>query len=182
MESGKLKQRLVGAAVLVSLGIIFLPMILQSPDDLRLNTSDEVIPPKPPGLTVKVLPLDVPERRQPQDSPAAAPPAGQAPVDDAPSAAATAPRPDDGQPAADAPVAWVIQVGSFSSSENANALAERLRKRKYAAFVDEVTAGGEHVFRVRVGPELLRSRADRIRDELERTQDLKGIVMRHAVD
>ena len=80
-------------------------------------------------------------------------------------------------------MAWVVQVGSFSDSDNALALRNKLLKQKYAAFVDEVKGpGGEKIFRVRIGPELLRSRADVIRDDLEKHSRLRGIVVRHDVD
>lgn len=197
-ENSKLKQRLVGAVVLVSIGIIFLPLVLQSPDELRLNMDNDVIPPKPPGLSVKVVPLDVPERMEPPVSPLDQ--AGNNQIDQSPdqqpaptgqpsegagvtTATAEAPQPADTSPARGAPVAWVVQVGSFSDSDNALALRNKLLKQKYAAFVDEVKGpGGEKIFRVRIGPELLRSRADVIRDDLEKHSRLRGIVVRHDVD
>ena len=66
MENIKIKQRLVGAAVLISIGVIFLPLFFQSADEFGPGLDDDVIPPKPPGLSVKVLPLNVPERVEPK--------------------------------------------------------------------------------------------------------------------
>lgn len=220
MESGKLKQRLVGVAVLVSVAVIVLPLVLQSPDDINLGFDNEVIPPKSAGLSVKVLPLNVPERVAPEPipEPVAEPAAAPAPAEvatAAPQAATVAPAlaqpeivpvpaavekpvPPPAAPArsapekpaspaaakavAGAPTAWVVQLGSFSSRENAFALRDKLRKHNYTAFVDDVAApGNKRVYRVRVGPELLRSRADTLRSQLEKEFRLKGIVVTHEV-
>jgi DedD protein len=109
-----------------------------------------------------------------QAAPPAAAPVMRAPVAPAPPPAA--------KPVAGAPTAWVVQLGSFSNRENAFALRDKLRKRRYTAFVDDVAgAGNKPIYRVRVGPELLRSRADTLRDQLEKEFRLKGIVVTHEV-
>lgn len=78
-----------------------------------------------------------------------------------------------------AAVAWDIQVGSFSSEENAVLLRDRLRKQGYATFIDKTTVDGQASFRVRVGPELSKSSAKDLRDQLAQEMDINGIVMVH---
>jgi DedD protein len=73
--------------------------------------------------------------------------------------------------------AWVVQLGSFASEENARTLNERLRKKGYSAFVEPVRQDGEEVYRVRVGPELLRSEAQALREKIRAETELEGIVV-----
>lgn len=92
--------------------------------------------------------------------PAPAPPVAPAPAAAAaspPAAAVTAPR-----PLAHGAPAWVVQLGSFASRENAEHLAGALRRKGYSAFVAEFHGSGRVLFRVRVGPEQDRARADTI--------------------
>ena len=95
------------------------------------------------------------------------------------------PRLMDLQPEQGAPVAappdpmarWVVQVGSFASSDNAQGLVDRLRRAGYAASSVTVSDGAGTAYRVRVGPELEREAAVRIADELEQQLGLAGLVM-----
>ncbi len=57
---------------------------------------------------------------------------------------------------------WVVQLGSFSSHDNAEHFAASLRAKGYKAFVSEFRGSGKVLFRVRVGPEQDRARADAI--------------------
>jgi DedD protein len=75
--------------------------------------------------------------------------------------------------------AWIIQLGSFSSEQNALALRDQLRAKGYTAFVEKIKSGDSQLFRVRVGPELERARADALRDKLEKETKQKGIVERY---
>ncbi len=55
-----LRQRLVGAAVIIALVVIFVPMLLDSPEDsVRTEQVDLTIPPRTePGVETRRLPLD----------------------------------------------------------------------------------------------------------------------------
>ncbi|MEW6353320.1 MAG: SPOR domain-containing protein [Pseudomonadota bacterium] len=231
MNDSQLKQRLIGAAVLIVLAVIFLPMLLDG--DVGSALAPTNIPPKPETEFVsKVTPLDEvppaaadePPQAQAEFPPAeslaaapAMPPAASAPVaqvanetvatppaensePQAPPKPAAEKTPDSVPPAAstaktDAPPkpaapradtkrmdvdAWVVQLGSFSSEQNASKLRDQLRDKGYSAFVETVAgSGGGKVFRVRVGPELERARAEAVRDKLEKELKIKGIVGRY---
>jgi DedD protein len=71
---------------------------------------------------------------------------------------------------------WVVQVGSFSSSNNARALRDKLRKQGHASFVESVKGNSGTVYRVRVGPEVSRDSAERLRKQLKEVAGLKGLV------
>lgn len=75
--------------------------------------------------------------------------------------------------------AWAVQVGSFSQRKNADALRLRLRKMGYPAFVTSSETDGRTIVRVRIGPELARAEADRIKSEIERQLKLQAMVVPH---
>ncbi|MEP9316507.1 SPOR domain-containing protein [Pseudomonas sp. LABIM340] len=80
-----LKQRVVGALVLLALAVIFLPMLFSREDDVRQVVVEAPVMPKPPAMpTVEVQPTEVPEP-QADDADNAVPPAEAAPAQ-APSA------------------------------------------------------------------------------------------------
>lgn len=64
--------------------------------------------------------------------------------------------------------AWVVQLGSFASRENAEKLAVTLRAKGYRAFVSEFHGSSRTLYRVRVGPEQDRARAEAIAARLAR--------------
>ncbi|MGH8503381.1 MAG: efflux transporter outer membrane subunit [Gammaproteobacteria bacterium] len=89
------------------------------------------------------------------------------------------------QPSTDAPrsgtAAWAVQVGSFSKEANARALRDELRASGFAAFEEPGSSEGQHVFRVKAGPEIDRVRAEALRWRLRREKNLRGIVVSHPV-
>lgn len=67
------------------------------------------------------------------------------------------------------PSAWVVQVASLSSRDNANALAQRLRQKNYRSSVQQQGA----LWRVLVGPELSREVAESVKARLATDPDFK---------
>ena len=175
-----LKQRLVGAAVLVALGVIFIPMLL---DDAAMDSEP------PPGLVdseldeaefnSRIVPIDEAQLAAAREAAALPPPLDPptAVTDLAPEAGAHA-APEAASERTGVP-AWVVQLGSFSEQANARKLESRVREAGFPAFVEEVTAESGPVYRVRVGPELRRSSAESVRSQLEKKVKEKGIVMRY---
>lgn len=116
----------------------------------------------------------------------AAKPAAPAPVPALAAKPATAPaqpitaapgKPDTTQSRVDAnglSVSWSVQLASLSSRESAEKLQKTLRSQGYNAYIR--TADGKN--RVFVGPLIERAEADRLRDLLNRQQNLKGFVVR----
>ncbi|WP_183136789.1 SPOR domain-containing protein, partial [Pseudomonas coronafaciens] len=115
-----------------------------------------------------------------------APPAAQAPAPKPASkpAPVTAPAPAPAAPAKPAApagvdanglsVSWSVQLASMSNRANADNLQKTLRTQGYNAYIR--TSDG--VNRVFVGPLIERAEADRLRDQLDKQQKLKGIVVR----
>jgi DedD protein len=197
----QLKQRLVGAVVLVSLAVIFIPIILEGPDDEWSPRTQGM--PEPPqiayhGEDEAELPLSfeeapaagipasgsiVPEpvvQAAAEPEPAPEPPAPAVAAVPAPQAPATAPTPVKKAPPAPATTGgWAIQVGRFSQQLNAQGLRDRLRKSGYASFLQESGSGREKSWQVLVGPLKSRSDAEKIRDELASRRQLKGFVVQN---
>jgi cell division septation protein DedD len=88
-------------------------------------------------------------------------------------------RPDEQAPVTepdDPLVRWEVQVGVFSESANAEKLVFQLRDAGFRARSQAEQSGGRTIYRVRVGPELSRADAARVRDRIEAEQGIKGIV------
>jgi cell division septation protein DedD len=74
-------------------------------------------------------------------------------------------------------VRWVVQVGSFSSTGNADKLVERLRAEGLSAYKEAVSASGSTIYRVRVGPYIERDEAIRVDGLVSQRFGLDGVVM-----
>jgi DedD protein len=215
MDEGA-KRRFVGAAVLVALAVIFVPMLIDDketdglgepiviPDEPDFDAAyDTSVEPAEPDLTP---PLPIPE--PPADaapdigqgtadmaSPASSRPAAEPVAEPVPERAAepataasptpSAPRarPSPTQQSAAGPkpvppgtAAWVIQVASLGSPEAAQTLQDSLRGKGYPAFVEQARVNGKLYYRVRVGPEVDRARADRTAAKLQGETGTKPLV------
>jgi DedD protein len=194
MDKQQLKKRLVGAIVLVALGIIFIPMILSGDHDSGTIWGTN-IPDKPKPLQ-ELAQRPIPEMPVPPPPPAEtrdlvdntsksdktpATPAPSEPPQTKPEATAVTTMPS--QPANPAKVeqarAWVVQVGSFSQQANAISLRDKLRKHKFTAFVESIQSFGSTVYRVRVGPHVLRTDAEAQQASLAKQLNVKGVVLAH---
>jgi DedD protein len=187
----KLKQRLVGAVVLVSLAIIFIPMMLDGGERSSMPIFGSNIPTKP---DIQFEPLEIPlqpvapiaEERpvlidKPEPAPTKPAPAPTKPKPLSKQESAPTAKPAPAKPATDtAPDAWVVQVGSFSQSSNALALRDKLRAKGFTAFVEKLKSDSGTVYRVRIGPELKREKAEELRKRLKSKLRMKGIVMGHT--
>jgi DedD protein len=86
-------------------------------------------------------------------------------------------KPDTTQSRVDAKglsVSWSVQLASLANRESAEKLQKTLRSQGYNAYIR--SADGKN--RVFVGPLIERAEADRLRDLLNRQQNLKGFVVR----
>lgn len=182
------RQRLVGAVVLVALGVIFLPVLFDGAGRDFVNENGPVMPPAPRFEPAVALPppidaeLAAPREAQPA-SPAAVAARRESTVTALPDSDA---RPDPAQqpPRAEAPprpaaLAWVVQIGSFAEEANALAERDRLREAGYSAFVEPYAVEDRTFYRVKVGPELRRQDAEALAAKIESQERVKGIVVTH---
>lgn len=82
----------------------------------------------------------------------------------------------------EAPKAWSVQLGTFGNIENANALIAKLRKKGFDAYTRAILdPSGKRLLRVYVGPEIQKESALQLRDKLQATVHLKGVVRKYKV-
>ncbi|MCW3148863.1 SPOR domain-containing protein [Stutzerimonas stutzeri] len=185
-----LKQRMVGALVLIALAVIFVPMLFTRQNDLRHVSVDAPAMPATPSISkVEMEPIAVPE---PASIPegleiaeetvdeASAAPTPQATPEERPTVATqsdavqSAPQEQARLDANKLPVSWSIQLASLSNRASAETLQKTLRSQGYNAYI-RVADGMNRVF---VGPLIERDEANRLRDQLQRQQKLNGFVVR----
>ncbi|MCG8369979.1 MAG: SPOR domain-containing protein [Proteobacteria bacterium] len=167
-----MKERIIGAAVLVVFVVLVVPIFLDGPPDDDEIVSERVLLPGQEAQKTQTVVLDR-NRTEPVPAAGAAAPAGSdAPVEtpvaeQAKPAVVRQPDPKPGaEPASDEPPAaagsapassttgmWAVQLGSFSNKNNAEKLAADLRKQDYAAFLSQLRTGSGVMHRVRIGPQ-----------------------------
>jgi len=75
---------------------------------------------------------------------------------------------------------WMIQAGSFTGEANARNLVDKLRKSNFPAFVEVIPGeSGNTMYRVRIGPEPSKARAEQVRSHIESTVGIKGMLVPH---
>ncbi len=187
---GQLKQRIVGAVVLVAVAVIAIPMFLDGGSYAPPPAPSRDIAPMPPDLAPPAAPALPPDVAAEIDRglDADASELAESLPDDTVGAAEIppAPSPSAPEPVASAPAAppasrddWVVQLGSFSSKDNATALVDKLKGRDFHAFVLPLAGSGRQpAYRVRVGPTATRQEAERLHARLTMEFSIQGMVMR----
>lgn len=74
-------------------------------------------------------------------------------------------------------VHWVVQLGSFAETDNAEALVLRLRDGGYSAFSVAVSGDAGTIHKVRVGPVVEREEAVRLSSVISSEFGIDGLVM-----
>lgn len=145
-----LKHRLIGAAVLVALAVIFLPMLVQGPaPDSGVADISMHVPDAPAGeYQTRELPLLAPA----SGASGALPPVAVSAQGEASAAATTdeaqAVRPDPAVAAGQ----WAVSFGAYASAKDADAVLARLRQAGLQGFSQTTMLKGNKAWRVRVGP------------------------------
>jgi DedD protein len=141
----------------------------------------EPIAPKPKAAPAPArAPAEPPVVKNPNPKPVAeAAPAEAAAPKPAPVAQGTPAKPMPAKPkeAAGAPSTWVVQAGSFTAEANAKALVEKLRKQNLPANIHITHKESGDIYRVTVGPELNRARAEQMQKQVEGAVGIKGILL-----
>jgi cell division septation protein DedD len=166
----RLKQRLVGAAVLVALAVIFLPMLVKGPapdsgvSDLSLRVPDA------PTSAFRTVDLPLVAPAQAPEAGALATPAAD---DDALATVDTSTVDPDGDvagPDAAEPLPptaaggdYVVHYGSFATAADAQAVLRQLAQAQLTGYAEAHTLNGRAAQRVRLGPYATRAEAEVVR-------------------
>jgi DedD protein len=162
-----LQQRLLGAILLVALGVIFIPVLLDGSGFKSRQGRSINMPAEPdfPPLSEIKLKRSAPIRSE--DKPASPTPS----TTEAPTRIASA---------LDQPVkAFALQVSTVTIKDNAYSLRDKLRKDGYSAYVETRTRNGKTSYRVRIGPELDIARLKQMKKTLSKEQGLDGFIVNH---
>lgn len=190
MMEKALKERIIGAIVLVAVAVLVVPVFLDGSPSQGEVISERVPLPgqseQDSQARTQTVVLDrdrdqpVPARTEAQTNRAPATTVVTTPAPAETSATTTEPPPQPAatQPATDTPATvqtaasatgmWAVQLGSFSNKDNANKLAADLRKEGFAAFLSQVSGPSGQLHRVRVGPQKDREAADAMAARLQR--------------
>jgi len=199
MMERALKERIIGAAVLVVVVVLVVPVFLDGPPDSGEIVSERVPLPGQADQQVKtqILELDrtVPVPANNGQAEPAQVVVVQEATSPAPAAAQTEAKPVPKpipEPVVEKPVdnkpepaatssstgMWAVQLGSFGNQENAERLAADLRKQGFAAFLSQLSTDSGQLHRVRVGPQKDRQSAEAMAERLEKAGH-KGKVLPH---
>ncbi len=162
-----LKERLLGALVLIALAVIFVPFLLEEkrPD---ISISDKIITPKPPEPIKSIVEVPVP-------------PTLPASLNDEQKQQAIA----SNKKSADSRLvlnpeggvdAWTIQVATFGDASNAKRLVAELEKNHYSAYWRKINA----LTVVFVGPYLDPQQGREDQDKLLQLQGFKTLLTRYV--
>jgi len=204
MMDRALKERIIGAVVLVVVVVLVVPVFLDGPpgsdeivservplpgqaeqksqtvvldrdrtDPVPANAGDEPAQPtpEPQPVTRKAQEESPPAQTRPTPAPVAQEPKREEPAAQQPEPKATA-------PTASTTGMWAVQLGSFSSQENAEKLAADLRKQGFAAFLSQLSTASGQLHRVRIGPQKDRASAEAVARRLQEAGQ-KGQVVPH---
>ncbi len=200
-----LKQRLVGASVLIALAVIVLPMLLGGrPENDSQHTRPIELPAQPPELSFETrrYPIgdqgaeqqakedesgqDEPVRKLPtprtpeskvEQVDVEEPSTGESGLDERSSAlAVTSPASVSPESSPETASRYVVQVASFGALDNANKLTATLKNGGYSVVTDSVKSDVGILHRVRVGPFATEAEANTTAIELE--SKIRGIKPR----
>ncbi len=187
------KHRVVGAIVVVLVGFVLLSSMLKDEENTEHNA-------RPGTLAVRDLVTLEPTASTPpalreMQAPPDAGSAGQAPsaleqmrfapaddkaavADDTRQGARTRePQPPRAPAGSAEEGGWIVQVGAFSNSTNAQRLRQELQQSGYPVSLDNVELKGSKAVRVRVGPFRERQLAQEAQAKIESQTGLRGVVI-----
>ncbi|PCJ87190.1 MAG: hypothetical protein COA54_06725 [Thiotrichaceae bacterium] len=154
-----LQQRIVGAIVLVTLGVIFIPALLDGSGYQSRQTQDIKVKDKPdfPPLTQKKLkPIPTPVEKIQLEQEKALTPKAKKPIK-----------------------SFALQIGTFSSNESALKMRDKYRKQGYTTFISKTSNKGKNSYKVRIGPELERKVLDKLKRDLKKSHKIDAYVVNY---
>jgi len=191
-----LKERIIGAAVLVVFVVLVVPVFLDGPPQSGEIVSERVpLPGQAAEEETRTVvlnrdrdepvpvpaPVKQPQTERQQSAQPKPEPEPEARDEPEPEPDAVPAKPATEQPAAAANSStgmWAVQLGSFGNQQNAERLAADLRKQGFAAFLSQLSTGSGELHRVRIGPQKDRESAEAMAERLAKAGH-KGQVVPH---
>ncbi len=192
-----LKQRLVGAFVILSLAVIFVPMIFDQPHTAGKATIVPV-PPKPElepvavqkpekpnferididakDAKIKVVSKIAAANAEPKASTASMP----EPAVTKDTAKQSASEKQDRPEVSNLPIfknVWMVQLGTFSKRDNAYGLRDQLRKDGFDGHAKDVEIDGKKAVRVFTGPFVNKREAARVKKKVDAKYKVDSLLI-----
>lgn len=190
------KHRLIGAAVLTAVAVLFLPSFFKDRQQYQVDTGSHI--PGRPSITA----VDFNEPEQPEGiEPAPAPetmfvpadpedivPADDKDLDDEKTVAVSTPSSSpivvtSSSAASMAsndsmlPEGWVIQVASLSAQEGANKLRDQLQAEGHRAYVRAVPLANNTIYRVFIGPKQSKAEVMSVKTQVDSRLKINSLVL-----
>lgn len=194
------KHRLIGAAVLAAIAVLFLPSFFKDRQQYQVDTSSQI--PGRPSITA--VDFNEPTRSEGIE-PAPAPETMFLPDESESVPIAQIPPPEQSAIALDVassnqslssavttsvasvpvmplntqglPDTWVIQVASLSAQAAANKLRDQLQAEGHKAYVRAVTGASATTYRVFIGPKQDKAEAIAIKTQLDKRLKVNSLVL-----
>ena len=193
--SSHFQNRLVGVIVLVALGVIFLPDILDGKKDhqaeqfaeiplrpevelvelpdpdfdtVDLSESEQIFEPAVDELGELVQAI---EEKENQDKEASAQQENK-PAEKSQVAKV--------KPEAKTGSAYTLQLGSFKSADNVNGLVKQLRKKGFTAYTLPQNPVDGQLTKVFVGPNVSKAKLQKLRQDIEKLTKLTGRIVAYS--
>jgi DedD protein len=193
------KERLIGASILVALIVLVVPELLSgpkpgapptarlpavAPEPIRTVTVDLATSKAPALSDEPASAVPVPANPAPANAvPASAAPASAAPASAPPASAGASEPANPGPVETTAPTPtstphalWAVQLGSFASRANSDNLVHQLKAQGFSVYVLSGGAGPALRYRVRIGPLADRQSAERLAARLKSLGHVSSIV------
>ncbi len=155
----ELKQRIVGAVVITSLAVIFVPMLFDDPIDQSGEIIGQLSIPKLPAKTNQIFAVlpksftDVINLPKPKNI-----------------------KRLESKNKVNKLQHWFIQVGIFANKDNAIVLKHKIKAQGFPVNIKAIKTDKGAMYRVRVGPELDKKRAEGIKIKIDKLNNIKSIL------
>lgn len=192
-----LKHRLIGAAVIAAVTVLFLPSFFKDRQAYQINTESQI--PDRPSITAvdfnepeqvdDIEPAPAPESMFMSEESAALPTEAVKEVDPVTETSSAGTQSSIASkavtPAVAAmplnaqglPDAWVIQVASLGNGEAAIKLRDQLQREGHKAYIRSVDGGNSKIHRVFIGPKLDKAETLALKAQIDMRFNVKSMVL-----
>lgn len=188
------KHRVVGAIVLVGLGVIFFPMLLENHQSGVATTAStpELGQQNKKIFVSKITPVNpadvepenkaAEQKAAPKPAPAKKVAAAETKPAPAKKAAKAKKSPAPAKPVAEAKAAevktgWAVRIGTFARHENAQRIVTVLKRKGFKPRTENIETAGARATRVWLGPYAEKTEAQKIRAEILDQTGQQGLIV-----
>jgi len=199
MKNVSLTARIVGAIVILSLGIIFIPVLLETDNIKSGRMNESPIPEIPNEISTIIFQMNEETGKfEEQDQSSieqfeievakeiensaneiemseleqVVPEKPTKVVPQSPPKVKTEQAQDKSQHS------WMLQVASFKDKKKALKLRDELRAKGYVTHISERKQDSGNIWRVRIGPDLSKAKIQKIQGKLDKEMGLRGLIVR----